>query len=93
GLGFHYLLSLLFTATYFLWYPYISFMKKHCLVAGLLYGIAAWMLMNFVMVPASNAPVTRAPIGMLMWDLTSVVLMMGMPVALLTHACYSRKKI
>ncbi|MBN9296036.1 MAG: hypothetical protein J0I41_03445 [Filimonas sp.] len=92
GLFFHYLIACCFTLAYFLLYPKIAFLRRHVVLSGLLYGIVAWVWMNIVILPMTNVP--RGPfkiegvvIGMLL-----LMFFIGLPISLLTHAYYTRKK-
>src|SRR5580698_80975 len=51
GLIFHFLIAFSFAAGYFLSFPYISFLQKHKIISGLLYGIFIWLVMNLIVVP------------------------------------------
>ena len=91
GLVLHYVIAMLFTIGYFLVYPHLTFLHKLPIVSGVLYGAIVWMIMNLVVLPLSayNRPPLRlgpSLIGMLI-----LVLMIGIPVAIMTARYYSRQ--
>lgn len=51
GLGFHFIIAMLFAWFYFIIYPYLPFLKKSALLSGLLYGIFVWIVMNLIVLP------------------------------------------
>src|SRR5574339_344563 len=56
GLGFHFFNAIMFSAFFFFLYSSIKWISNHIAVAGLLYGIFVWCVMNLVVVPLSNVP-------------------------------------
>src|SRR4051794_18482297 len=43
GLLFHFIIAFTFATIYFLVYPHISFLQKHKVLSGLLYGVIVWL--------------------------------------------------
>ncbi len=90
GLLFHYIIAFSFTILYFFLYPRIRFMQNNPLLAGLLYGIFVWLIMNEVVLPLTRL----APIAFnLQSAITGTIVLMlaiGLPVSLITHNYYSR---
>ena len=91
GLALHYMIAFLFAIAYFLWFPYIPFLQKHKVVSGLLYGVFIWMLMNFVIVPGSNAGAPSYTMQNIAWGLALNVFLVGLPISLIVHYSYTRK--
>jgi hypothetical protein len=91
GLGFHYIIAFSFATGYFLVYPFIPFLHKQKIISGLLYGIFVWAVMNFVVVPMSNA--YHAPFAWPSAIRAAVILMIciGLPVSLITSGYYKSK--
>ncbi len=56
GLLFHYLIAGAFAVAFFWIVPKVAFLNRHWILAGVLYGIFVWALMNLVVLPLSNAP-------------------------------------
>jgi|SRR5882724_5842771 len=91
GIGFHYLIALTFTIFFFVIFPYISFLKKYKILAGLLYGIFVWMVMNLAVLPMLH--IGKFPTK---WDAIArgaIILMfcIGLPISLIVNRYYSRK--
>lgn len=89
GLLLHYCIALLFTIAYFLVFPYLTFLRTHKVLAGLLYGILAWVIMNRIVLPLSNVPM-----GPFRWDrallnMVILMLMIGLPISLIVHRYYT----
>ncbi len=92
GLLFHFLIAFSFAAGYFLSFPYISFLQKHKIISGVLYGIFIWLVMNLMVVPLAFAH--RAPIT-LSSSLTAIailIVMIGLPVSFITHKYYTSRE-
>ncbi|MBF4516661.1 DUF1440 domain-containing protein [Flavobacterium sp. ANB] len=51
GLGFHFIIAILFAWFYFTIYPYLPFLKKNALLSGIIYGIFVWIVMNLIVLP------------------------------------------
>ncbi|KLT69247.1 DUF1440 domain-containing protein [Flavobacterium sp. ABG] len=91
GLGFHFLIALLFAWFYFILYPYLPLLKKSTLVAGILYGILVWIVMNLVVLPIVF-PVLPAK-SLDFPTLLSVLILIfciGLPIACITRKYYDR---
>jgi hypothetical protein len=89
---FHYIIAFSFAIAYFLVFPYITFMQRHKVISGLLYGIFAWAWMNYIVLPLSN--VNQSPFR---WSnaLISIAILMvciGLPISLIVHKYYTGKK-
>lgn len=89
GLGFHFIIAFCFAAGYYIVYPYIPFLRKQKIIAGLLYGIFVWAVMNIIVLqtvfpafsPWKNALVNG---GILM-------ICIGLPISLITSYFYSKR--
>lgn len=91
GLGFHFLIALLFAWFYFILYPHLPLLKKSTLVAGILYGILVWIVMNLVVLPIVF-PVLPAK-SLDFPTLLSVLILIfciGLPIACITRKYYDR---
>jgi hypothetical protein len=93
GLFFHYFIAASWTTLYFLSYPKIKLLQKNKYASGLLYGIVIWFVMNRMVLPLTyiKGPATfqidRALLGM-----SVLVLMIGLPIAILTHRHYAGRQ-
>ena len=83
GAFFHYFISFVFTALFFLLFPRVAVLRKNVYVVGTVYALFVSMIMNYVVLPLSALP-WRAPdyankhtyIGMVV-----LVLVFGLPIA------------
>ncbi|MDJ1479105.1 DUF1440 domain-containing protein [Cytophagaceae bacterium YF14B1] len=90
GLFLHFFIAMTFAFFYFLLYPRIQTLAKHKIVAGLLYGVFAWIVMNQIVLPLSNTPKfpfnpVKAAIGMLV-----LMCMIGLPISIIVHKYFRR---
>ena len=83
GLLFHFIIAFAFTILFFPLYNAVSFMRRHVIVSGILYGVFVWCVMNLVIVPLSmigKRPMefTNALIGMII-----LIICIGIPLSLM----------
>ena len=93
GILFHYFIALCFTVFYYIVYPSISFLHKHVLLSGVLYGIFVWAVMNLIVVPMTK--IQQAPFqlkGSLI-AASILVVCIGLSVTLLAHRYYRSRVI
>ncbi|MEP6617365.1 MAG: hypothetical protein ABJA57_12330 [Ginsengibacter sp.] len=81
GLIFHYLVAFAFTIFFFWISSRLKFILKNFILAGIIYGIFIWVVMNLVVVPLSNVPprpfdVVNAIINMLI-----LIICIGLPLS------------
>jgi thiosulfate reductase cytochrome b subunit len=60
GIFLHFFITLLFVLFYLVFYRNNA-VKKHWMIAGIIYGIAICLLMNFIVLPLSNTP--KSPVA------------------------------
>ena len=79
GLVLHFLIAFGAATVYFAASRKVSFLVRHAVVCGLLYGVAVYAFMNSIVVPLSAAPfkIAYTPVG-----LTVHLLCIGLPIAL-----------
>jgi hypothetical protein len=84
GLGFHYFIAFVISATYYFASRELSYLNEHAVVCGLLYGIAVHLFMSFVVVPLSAV---KRPFSMSFFLIQFVVHMLcvGLPIALIVR--------
>jgi uncharacterized membrane protein YagU involved in acid resistance len=91
GVAVHFFIAFSFTVFYFFIFPYITFFRRQPVIAGLLYGIFAWCVMNLIMLPLFH--VANIPHK---WDSIirgAVILMfcIGLPISLIVSWYYRGK--
>jgi hypothetical protein len=92
GLLFHFVIAIGLAAFYFFLYPRIPGLRKHRFLAGVGYGLFAWVITTQVIVPLS-----RAIPGPFHWQQALVaaailVACIGLPISLLANKYYLYKK-
>lgn len=93
GIFAHFLVAFGIATVYFLLSRFIPFLVKHPVISGLIYGVAAHFVMQYVVIPLSAIGTVPnwPPIGSLLNSLIGHALLVGLPVALI--AAWSAKKI
>jgi len=84
GLACHFLISYAAAATYCLSSRRLGFLKDHFLLGGVICGIAVWLVMNLVVLPASAVPFAVGPFSVtaLRMGLLYHVLLVGLPISI-----------
>ncbi|MEO6547682.1 MAG: hypothetical protein ABIN94_06765 [Ferruginibacter sp.] len=93
GLLFHYIIAFGWTILFFLIYHRMHLLAKNKIVVGLLYGIFVWLMMNLIVVPATN--IQRAPFK-LVPSLTGALILVvaiGLPISIMANRYYSKRNI
>lgn len=82
GLFLHFVIAFGAATTYFIASRFISFLTKHAITSGFLYGIAVYFFMQRVVIPLSAA--RRSPFSLKMMIIGIVIHMfcVGLPIAL-----------
>ena len=85
GLIFHYLIAALFTITLFWLYPQIIKLVKNKYLVGILYGLAIWVIMNYIVLPMTNIPKSHGHLEFisLLKGISALIICIGLPVALI----------
>jgi uncharacterized membrane protein YagU involved in acid resistance len=91
GLLFHFIIAYIFTIIFFFLYPRLNLYSKNMVLAGLIYGILVWMIMNLAVLPLSNA--SRGPFKTKGVITGTLILMfcIGLPISIFAHRYYARK--
>ena len=92
GLIFHYLIAAIFSITLFLIYPVILKILKNKYLIGIIYGLAIWVIMNFVVLPFTNIPKSHGhlTIAGLLIGIATLIICVGTPVALIADNYYKK---
>lgn len=85
GLIFHYLIAAFFTVTLFWLYPQIIKLVKKKYLVGILYGLAIWIIMNYIVLPMTNIPKSHGHLELisLLKGIAALIICIGLPVALI----------
>lgn len=87
GVAIHYAIALTWTAIFFIAATKFMVLTRRAILSGLLYGIAVYVVMNFVVLPLSALPPRPAP-PTLVSRINAVLALMfciGLPIALLVR--------
>jgi uncharacterized membrane protein YagU involved in acid resistance len=91
GLLLHYFIALIFTVIFFLLYPRIYAVIKNKFVAGILYGLFVWCVMNLLVVPLTRIPAHSITLQNAAENIIILMLAIGLPVSLIAHQYYYGK--
>jgi hypothetical protein len=94
GIIFHYFISLSFTLLYFVIHPRLSLLRKNVLVSALLYSLAVWCTMSFVVLPFSalHAPIPNFANKHTYFGMIVLITVFGLPIALSAARFYQRRQ-
>jgi hypothetical protein len=90
GLLFHFIIAIAFAAFFFVVVSGVSFFEKNKIITGVLYGLFVWLVMNFVVLPLSNAPKLPLSFGGAVLSLVILIVCIGIPLSFLIQIRNSR---
>ncbi len=93
GVFFHFLIAYGLTVFYFWLYPRVKWLGENKIVAGLLYGIFAWIMTTRVIIPFFSQ-IKQAPLDLAKAIIPILILMLfiGLPISLMANKHYLYKK-
>jgi hypothetical protein len=85
GIAMHFLVAFCIATVYYVLSRFIPYMIDHPIISGVIFGIAAHFVMQYVVIPLSaiHAYPPWPPIGSLLNSLIGHALLVGLPVALI----------
>lgn len=86
GVALHFLIATIIVLTYYIASTRLHILTRHAIVFGILYGIAAYVVMNRVVVPLSAAGGGPVPLPVLVNGLLIHAFGVGLPSALFARA-------
>lgn len=92
GAGLHYFISIVAAGLYCAIALRWRWWRDHWLVGGTLFGVAAYLVMNLVIVPLSSAPNPNFAPAIIAKELVAHTLMFGIPIAGIVTAWLRRAK-
>jgi hypothetical protein len=92
GLGFHYLVALIFTLIFFIVFPLIPVARKSLVITGLIYGMLVWVIMNRLVLPLSAAPAIPFVLKKAAIAMGILMLCIGLPISIIIGAYYRRRQ-
>lgn len=91
GLFFHFLIATTAAAVFYMASRKLKFLAQHAILSGLLYGVAVYVVMNFIVLPFS-AYHTKLPLPPHAVDVATLMLMVGLPISLVVRK-YSEQRL
>lgn len=85
GVALHFLIATVATAVFYLVSRKWLFLVERPIVAGLLYGIPVYLVMNFVVLPLSQVQMRPQPISVRIVNLVILMFCIGLPIALIVR--------
>lgn len=90
GLGFHFLIAMIFAWFYFTIYPHISFLKRNVIFSGFVYGIFVWVVMNLIVLPIAFPVLPAKSLDFaLILSVLILIFCIGLPIAFIARKYYS----
>jgi hypothetical protein len=83
GVGVHFFLAFAFAGLYYAVAMRAPALRSHAISAGLLYGAAIWIFMNFIVLPLTGTPKLPFDPAVFVSFLLDHALFVGLPIALL----------
>ena len=85
GVALHFLIATVATAIFYFASRKWLFLVERPIVAGLLYGIPVYLVMNFVVLPLSQVQMRPQPISARIVNLVILMFCIGLPIALIVR--------
>jgi len=84
GVIFHYLISFVIAAVFIMSATRIPLLRRNAIVGSILFGVAAWFVMGFIVIPLSATPVLPPPtLFQLIEGFIEHALIIGLPLGIL----------
>ena len=91
GLVLHYIIALSFTIFFFWVFPKLKAFSKNKILAGIVYGIFIWMVMNLVVVPLSSIGTRPFDMANALINAIILIVCIGIPLAFMANAFYKKE--
>jgi len=87
GLAIHYTITFFWSALFLLAATRVTLLTRRAILSGLLYGAFIYVVMNFVVLPLTRLPprTHHLPAAVLINGVLALVLLMGLPIALIAR--------
>lgn len=81
GMVFHFFIAAVVAGVFAMAAARLSFLQKHWVAAGLVYGAGVWFFMNFIVLPMTQVEPAPPSIAMLLNGVIGHALFVGLPIA------------
>lgn len=85
GVALHFVVATCIAAVYYVLSLKAALLVRHAVASGLLYGLAAYVVMNYVVIPLSNATPGRFAWSTFLPAFVAHAFLVGLPVALIAR--------
>ena len=87
GAFFHFLIATTAAAVFYLASRKLKFMVQNAIPSGLLYGVAVYIFMNYIVLPMSayHVKIALPPVAVLIKDVTILMFLVGLPISLMVR--------
>jgi hypothetical protein len=92
GVALHFIIAATAAAVYYLASRKLKFLINQTIVAGVVYGIAVYLFMNFVVLPLSAVPRRPVPFSGRIIGMLIIIFCIGLPIALITRNAARRTR-
>jgi uncharacterized membrane protein YagU involved in acid resistance len=90
GIFFHFVVAYVLAVVYFFVFPKINFLNVRPLLSGVLFGFGIFLVMNLLVIPASNIQKSPFDPGLAAVSITWHILLVGLPISLITKKYYAK---
>jgi uncharacterized membrane protein YagU involved in acid resistance len=87
GIVFHFIIATTWAAVYYFASRKIPFLLNQTIISGVLYGVAVYLFLNFVVIPLSAIPrrTTPVPISGRLIGMSIIIVCVGLPIAFIVR--------
>lgn len=85
GIVLHFVVATLIATVYYAASLKLPILIKRAVLCGLLYGMAAYLVMNYVVIPLSRAGAGASPLSVFLTGIIGHAFLVGLPVALIAR--------
>jgi hypothetical protein len=85
GVIIHYGVSFVISAVFILSASRLPVLRRNAILGGLLYGVAVYFVMNFIVLPLSAAPPLEYPLPILIYGIIMHALEIGLPLGIIVR--------
>ncbi|SHM82260.1 hypothetical protein [Mucilaginibacter sp. OK098] len=91
GIFFHFVVAYVLAVIYFFAFPKIKFLSARPVLSGLLFGLGIFLVMNLLVIPASNIQKSSFDPGLAAVSIIWHMVLVGLPISLITKKHYAEK--
>jgi hypothetical protein len=85
GVIIHYGVSMVISAVFILTASRLPLLRRNAILGGILYGVAVYVVMNFIVLPISAAPPLEYPLPLLTYGIFTTALEVGLPLGIIVR--------